>query len=41
MMGGVAFYLLKTGRGGQETAKQAQIRLAILLKILRIACLAG
>ena len=36
MMGGGAFILLKTGRAGPESAKQAEIRLAILLKILRI-----
>jgi hypothetical protein len=37
MMGGAAFILLKAGRGGPETAKQVEIRLAILLKILPIA----
>jgi len=36
-MGGAAFDLLKTGRSGPESAKQAEIRLADLLKILRIA----
>jgi hypothetical protein len=36
MMGGGAFILLKTGRFGPETAKQTEIRLAILLKILSI-----
>jgi hypothetical protein len=36
MMGGGAFVLLKTGRHRPESAKQAEIRLAILLKILRI-----
>ena len=36
MMGGGAFVLLKAGRGGPKTAKQVEIRLAILLKILRI-----
>ena len=35
-MGGGAFVLLKTGRYRPESAKQAEIRLAILLKILRI-----
>jgi hypothetical protein len=34
MMGGGAFILLKVGREGPETAEQAEIRLAILLKIL-------
>jgi hypothetical protein len=34
MMGGGGFILLKAGRGGPETAKQAEIRLAILPKIL-------
>jgi len=37
MMGGGTFILLKTGRAGLESAKQAEIRLAILLKILQIA----
>ena len=37
MMGGVAFILLKAGRQGPESAKQAEIRLASLLKILQIA----
>ena len=37
MIGGEAFLLLKTGRIGPETAKQAEIRLAILLKIVQIA----
>src|ERR1700722_15213327 len=36
MMGGVAFILLKAGLSGPETAKQAEIRLAGLLKILAI-----
>jgi hypothetical protein len=36
MMGGGAFILLKTGRYRPESAKQAESRLAILLKILRI-----
>jgi hypothetical protein len=36
MMGGVAFILLKVGQPGPETAKQAEIRLASLLKILHI-----
>lgn len=35
-MGGAAFILLKTGLSGPETAKQAEIRLAGLLKILAI-----
>jgi hypothetical protein len=35
MMGGGAFILLKAGSGGPKTAKQAEIRLAVLLKILR------
>jgi hypothetical protein len=37
MMGGVAFILLKAGRTGPESAKQAELRLASLLKILHIA----
>jgi hypothetical protein len=37
MMGGVAFTLLKTGRPRPKSAKQVEIRLANLLKILRIA----
>jgi hypothetical protein len=37
MMGGVAFILLKVGRRWPESAKQAEIRLATLLKILQIA----
>jgi hypothetical protein len=36
MMGGGTFILLKTGCYQPESAKQAEIRLAILLKILRI-----
>jgi hypothetical protein len=36
-MRGGAFILLKAGRSGPETGKQAEIRLANLLKILRIA----
>ena len=36
-MGGGAFTLLKVGRPGPESAKQAEIRLAILPKILHIA----
>jgi hypothetical protein len=36
-MSGGAFILLKAGRIGPETAKQAEIRLANLLKILPIA----
>jgi hypothetical protein len=35
-MGGGAFILLKTGRRGPESAKQAERRLAGLLKILQI-----
>ena len=35
-MGGGAFLLLKTGDSRPESSKQAEIRLAILLKILRI-----
>jgi hypothetical protein len=38
MMGGGAFVLLKTGRYRPESAGQAEIRLAILLKILSIGC---
>jgi hypothetical protein len=41
MMGGAAFILLKAGQTRPESAKQAEIRLAILLKILRIARFAG
>jgi hypothetical protein len=41
MMGGVAFILLKNGRTGPETAKQAEIRLASLRKILHIARFGG
>jgi hypothetical protein len=37
MMGGGAFILLKAGRPWPESAKQAEIRLACLLKILQIA----
>jgi hypothetical protein len=37
MMGGGRFILLKAGRGGPESAQQAEIRLADLLKILRIS----
>jgi hypothetical protein len=37
MMGGGAFILLKVARRRPESAKQAEIRLAILLKILHIA----
>jgi hypothetical protein len=36
MMGGGAFLLLKAGDSRPESSKQAEIRLAILLKILRI-----
>jgi hypothetical protein len=38
MMGGGAFILLKAGRPGPESAKQAENRLAGLLKVLHIAC---
>jgi hypothetical protein len=41
MMGGVAFILLKDGQPGPETAKQAEIRLASLRKILHIARFGG
>jgi hypothetical protein len=41
MMGGVAFILLKAGQPGPETAKQAEIRLASLLKILHIGRFGG
>jgi hypothetical protein len=41
MMGGGGFSLLKTGCSGLETAKQAEIRLAGLLKILRIVRFEG
>jgi hypothetical protein len=34
MMGGGTFILLKAGRPWPESAKQAEIRLAILLKML-------
>jgi hypothetical protein len=37
MMGGGAFTPLKTGRAGPKSAKQVEIGLAILLKILCIA----
>jgi len=37
MMGGGSFILLKVGRPWPESAKQAEIRLAILLKMLQIA----
>ncbi len=36
-MGGGTFILLKAGRPWPESAKQAEIRLAILLKMLQIA----
>jgi hypothetical protein len=36
MMGGAAFILLKAGDSRPESSKQAEIRLAILLKILAI-----
>jgi hypothetical protein len=38
MMGGGAFILLKAGCWGPESAKQAENRLAGLLKVLHIAC---
>jgi hypothetical protein len=41
MMGGGAFILLKVGHPWPETAKQPEIRLANLLKILRIAGFGG
>jgi hypothetical protein len=41
MMGGEAFILLKVGQCWPETAKQAEIRLANLLKALQIAGLGG
>jgi hypothetical protein len=37
MMGGGAFILLKAGHQRPESAKQAEIRLAGLLRILHIA----
>jgi hypothetical protein len=37
MMGGGAFILLKSGHLWPETAKQTEIRLAILLKMLHTA----
>jgi len=37
MMGGGCFILLKAACSGPESAKQAEIRLADLLKILHIA----
>jgi hypothetical protein len=37
MMGGAAFTLLKAGRAGPKSAKQVEIRLANLPKILGIA----
>jgi hypothetical protein len=36
MMGGGAFALLKSGRAGPEIMKQAEFRLANLLKSLKI-----
>jgi hypothetical protein len=36
-MNGGGFIPLKPGRGGPESTKQAEIQLANLLKILRIA----
>jgi hypothetical protein len=41
MMGGAACILLKAGLSGPETAKQAEIRLAGLLKILAICLRQG
>jgi hypothetical protein len=41
MMGGGAFDLLKTGRRRPESAKQTEIHLAILLKILQIVRFRG
>jgi hypothetical protein len=41
MMGGGTFILLKAGRSWPESAKQAQIRFASLLKILQIARFGG
>jgi hypothetical protein len=41
MLGGAAFILLKAGLPGPESAKQAEIRLASLLKILQIARFGG
>jgi hypothetical protein len=37
MMGGGTSILLKVGRPWPESAKQAEIRLAVLLKMLQIA----
>jgi hypothetical protein len=37
MMGGVAFIPLKAGGAGPKSAKQVEIRLAILPKILGVA----
>jgi hypothetical protein len=37
MMGGGAFILFKGGRPGPKSAKQPEIRFAVLLKILQIA----
>ena len=37
MMGGGTFILLKAGRGRLESAKQTEIRLAVLLKMLQTA----
>jgi hypothetical protein len=37
MMGGVTFILLKPAAAGGKSAKQAEIHLAILLRILSIA----
>jgi hypothetical protein len=40
-MSGGAFILLKSGQNGPESAKQAEIRLANLLKILGIGASRG
>jgi hypothetical protein len=41
MMGGRAFILLNRGQSGPKSAKQAEIRLAILPKILRVVRFSG
>ena len=38
MMGGGAFILLKRGPAGPESTQQAENRVAVLRKILQIAC---
>jgi hypothetical protein len=38
MIGGEPSCLLKTGRSGPKSTKQAKTRLAILLKFLEVAC---